>query len=124
MAGFGSEVKLSPLLAEYDYGQFEGLTSEQIEALHPGWELWRDGCPGGESPAEVLDRGMRQLEELDLSQGGNILLFGHGHIFRALTAAYLNQPVEFSSHLILSVASISVLAEEHGQPAVESWNLT
>jgi probable phosphoglycerate mutase len=124
LAGFGAEVSLSPLLAEYDYGQYEGLTSEQIEALRPGWELWRDGCPGGETPAEVLARGIRQLEELDLSLGGNSLLFGHGHIFRALTAAHLKQPVEFSSHLILSVASISVLDQEHGQPAIESWNLT
>jgi probable phosphoglycerate mutase len=122
LAGYGSNLKVSPLLAEYDYGEYEGLTSEQIEVLHPGWELWRDGCPGGETPDQALARCRRQLYELELPNGGNSLLFGHGHIFRALTAAYLRQPVEFGAHLILKVASISILDQEHGQPAIDSWD--
>jgi probable phosphoglycerate mutase len=123
LAGYGSSLKISPLLAEFDYGEYEGLTSEQIEVLHPGWELWRDGCPGGETPDQALARCRRQLDELELPNGGNSLLFGHGHIFRSLTAAYLRQPAEFCAHLILKVASISILDQEHGQPAIDSWDL-
>lgn len=123
LAGFGERLEIAPSLAEYDYGDFEGLTSEEIAERHPGWELWRDGCPGGESPDQVLERANLLLRTLDLPYPGNSLLFGHGHILRAVAAAYLGVPVTFCRHLILKVASISVLDEEHGQPAIASWDL-
>jgi len=123
LAGFSGRLEIAPSLAEYDYGEFEGLTSEEIEVLHPGWELWRDGCPGGETPAQVLERTTKFLQALELPSEGNTLLFGHGHILRAVAAAYLGVPVTFCRHLILKVASVSVLDQEHGQPAIASWDV-
>ena len=124
LAGFKGRLEVDPRLAEYDYGQYEGLTAAEIEARHPGWELWRDGCPGGESPDQVLARAEQLLDQLALPPDADSALFGHGHILRAVAAAYLGLPVGFCTSLILKVASISVLASEHNQPAIESWDLT
>ncbi len=123
LAGFGDRLEIAPLLVEYDYGDYEGLTIEQIQAVQPGWELWRDGCPGGETPQQVLRRAHQLLAELDLPAGADSVLFGHGHILRAVAAAYLGAPIDFCRHLIVAVASISVLGEEHGIPAIASWDL-
>lgn len=123
LAGFADRLEVTPLLAEYDYGDYEGLTSHQIQSRQPGWELWRDGCPGGESPDQVLGRAQRLLQELGLPADGTCLLFGHGHILRAVAAAYLGQGVGLCRHLMVRVASVSVLGREHGQPAIESWDL-
>ncbi len=124
LAGFRGHLEVDPRLAEYDYGQYEGLTAAEIDGRRPGWELWRDGCPGGESPDQVLARAQRLLMEWALPPDRNSVLFGHGHILRAVAAAYLGLPVGFCRSLILRVASISILATEHGQPAIESWDLT
>ena len=124
LAGLGAVVEVDERLAEYDYGEYEGLTSEQIEDLRPGWELWADGCPQGESPAEVLARATGLLQSLGPTEDSNLILFGHGHILRAIAAAYLEVPVGFCRHLILRVASISLLGQEHGQPAIDRWDLT
>lgn len=122
LAGFATP-EVAPLLSEYDYGEYEGLTSEEIQARRPGWELWRDGCPGGESPQEVLDRARRLLSELALPKNGTSVLFGHGHVLRAVAAAYLGLDVGLCRHLMVRVASISVLDQEHGIPAIRSWDL-
>ncbi|MHB8325130.1 MAG: histidine phosphatase family protein [Candidatus Dormibacteria bacterium] len=124
LAGFKGHLEVDPRLAEYDYGQYEGLTAAEIDGRRPGWELWRDGCPGGESPDQVLARAQRLLMEWGLPPDGNSVLFGHGHVLRAVAAAYLGLPVGFCRSLILRVASISILSAEHGQPAIESWDLT
>jgi probable phosphoglycerate mutase len=124
LAGFGDRLEIAPLLREYDYGEYEGLTTAQIQALNPGWDLWRDGCPGGETPLQARDRAARLLADLNLPDEADSALFGHGHIFRALTSAYLGVPVEFCRHLLLGVASISILSHEHGVPAIASWDVT
>jgi len=124
LAGFAGRLEVDPRLAEYDYGQYEGLTAAEIDARQPGWELWRDGCPGGEMPGQVLARAWKLLAGLPLSAEDNSVLFGHGHILRAVAAAHLGLPVSFCASLILKVASISVLASEHNHPAIDSWDLT
>ena len=121
LAGFGVNLEIAPGLREYDYGEFEGLTREQIEGIWPGWDLWRDGCPGGESPEAVLLRAQRLLEGLGLAADDTSVLFGHGHILRAVAAAYLGQDVGICRHLMVQVASVSVLGCEHGLPAIQSW---
>jgi len=124
LAGVRPSPEITPLLREFDYGEYEGVTSEDIERKRPGWDLWRDGCPGGESPNQVVDRCRRLLAELDAQPDHNYALFGHGHVLRALAVAYLSVPVDLCRHLLLQVASISILSHEHGIPAIEAWDLT
>ena len=121
LAGLGERAGVAPDLREYDYGDFEGWTRDQIEASWPGWDLWRDGCPGGESPDQVLGRARRLLKELKPLGSKEVALFGHGHILRAVAAAYLEQEVGLCRHLVVPVASISILGEEHSVPAIVSW---
>ncbi|MGA9775963.1 MAG: histidine phosphatase family protein [Candidatus Dormiibacterota bacterium] len=123
LAGFAGRFEVAPSLAEYRYGEYEGLTGAEIQARRPGWELWRDGCPGGETPDEVLERARQLIRELNSAPAARTLLFGHGHILRAVAAAYLGEPVGICRHLIVKVASVSVLGQEHGLPAIESWDL-
>ncbi|MGH7610014.1 MAG: histidine phosphatase family protein [Candidatus Dormibacteria bacterium] len=123
LAGFPA-AEVSPLLAEFDYGDYEGLSRAEIERARPGWDLWRHGCPGGESPAQVEARARKALAELGSSTERNYLLVTHGHMLRALAAVYLGSSLELCDHLIVAVASISVLAREHGLTAIAAWNLT
>ncbi|MGH7643830.1 MAG: histidine phosphatase family protein [Candidatus Dormibacteria bacterium] len=116
--------EVTPGLMEFDYGEYEGITTAEIERLRPGWELWRDGCPGGESPRQVLDRSYQLLEELGPHPDQNYALFGHGHVLRAVAVAYLGLPLEVCPHLMVKVASISILNREHEVPAIESWDQT
>ena len=88
LAGFGDRIRVHEGLLEYDYGEFEGLTTQQIWETHPRWELFRDGCPGGETPEQMAKRVDGVLDELR-ELGGNILLFGHGHCFRSVAARFL-----------------------------------
>lgn len=115
--------EFTPLLGEFDYGEYEGLTSAQIHQSRPGWDLWRDGCPGGESPQQVLERSRHLLLTLGSRPDRNYALFGHGHTLRAVAAAYLGTPLDLCRHLMLKVASISILSSEHEIPAIEAWNL-
>ncbi|HUY57581.1 MAG TPA: histidine phosphatase family protein [Candidatus Micrarchaeaceae archaeon] len=114
----------TPALMEFDYGEYEGMTSPEIRATRPDWELWRDGCPGGESPHQVLLRSQRLLVELQPHADLNYALFTHGHILRALAAAHLGLTLDLCGHLIVKVASISILGREGEVPAIEAWNLT
>jgi len=111
-------------LAEFDYGRYDGLTGEAIRRQRPGWELWRDGSEGGESPAGVLQRAQRALAVLESeSPPGPLAVVSHGHLLRALTVAYLGLPIAAASGFVLDVASISILDRDHGSPAVHLWNL-
>ena len=83
LAGFGDRIRVHEGLLEVDYGEFEGMTTRQIWKTHPGWELFRDGCPGGETPEQMAKRVDGVIDELR-ELGGNILLFGHGHCFRSV----------------------------------------
>jgi probable phosphoglycerate mutase len=116
--------EVTPLLREVDYGEYEGITSAEIQQMRPDWDLWRDGCPGGETPGQVLSRGRELLAQLDAQEGRNYALFAHGHVLRAVAVAYLGLPLDLCRHLMVKVASISILSQEHGIAAIEAWDLT
>jgi broad specificity phosphatase PhoE len=107
LAGFGDRLETSDALLEFDYGDYEGLTTPEIRASRPGWDLFRDGCPGGETVQAAA---------------GRALLFSHGHQLRILAACYLDLPPEAARHLFLGTASLSVLGDEHEWPAMLLWN--
>jgi probable phosphoglycerate mutase len=119
-AGVG-DFRTSPDLAEFDYGQYEGLTFAEITQERPDWNLWRDGCPGGETPALAADRVDRVLERaLDLA--GRVLIVSHGHISRILAARFIGLPGEAGGLLAFDVACLSLLGYEHERPVILSWN--
>jgi broad specificity phosphatase PhoE len=121
LAGFGDRVELTDALLEFDYGEYEGRTTAEIRATRPGWDLFRDGCPGGETVEDAADRAKALLAELHASDG-RVLLFSHGHQLRILTAYFLGLPPDTARHLFLGTASLSVLGIEHEWPAILLWN--
>ncbi len=123
LAGFGAARKVKADLAEWDYGAYEGMTTKQILARCPGWRLFRDGCPDGESAADAGARADRIVGELRAIDG-NMLLFSSAHFLRVLAARWLGLPPEGGALLVLDTASISVLGYEHdlGEPVIRRWN--
>jgi broad specificity phosphatase PhoE len=121
LAGFGEEVEIWDDLVEWDYGEYEGLTTPEIQVQAPGWNLWRDGCPGGESPAQVSAR-VDAVIARAVEGGGEVILFAHGHILRALSARWLGQDVGFGARMGLSPATISRLGHDHDERVLERWN--
>ena len=121
LTGFGDRVEVRDDLHEWDYGEFEGLTTHQIRSQRPDWELWRDGCPGGESPEEICSRADRLLESLDDS-GGDVIIFAHGHILRVLCARWLGMPVTAGARFALNAGTLSVLGHERETRVIERWN--
>lgn len=122
LAGFTPEI--DPELMEWNYGDAEGRKTVDIRKAMPGWDLFRDGAPNGESVQQISDRADRVLARLKALQG-NVLLFAHGHILRVLAARWVNQPVAFGRALLLSTATISVLSFDHDamdEPAIKLWN--
>jgi broad specificity phosphatase PhoE len=123
-AGLGRRRVVEPDLAEWDYGDYEGLTSAEILRRRPGWNLFRQGCPGGESPAQVSRRADQLLARLR-RQGGNIALFSHGHFGRVLAARWMRLPVAAGERLLLDPASLSIFGHEHknrNSPVLALWN--
>ncbi len=120
-SGFGSEVHADEDLVEWDYGQYEGRRTEEIHAERPGWDLWRDGCPGGESIDSVARRAMRVLARCT-STNGHALLFSHGHFSRMLAAVWLQLPPTRGRSFALKAGSISILSLEHGNPVILAWD--
>jgi len=125
LAGFGDVAEVDPDLLEWNYGEYEGLTSKQIYAQRPGWELFRDGCPGGESPDQIAARADRVISRVR-AVNGNVLLFSSGHFLRVLGARWLGLPALGGGYFLLSTASLSLLGYEHNlsEPAVRLWNDT
>ena len=122
LAGF-PEPRVNELLREVDYGEYEGVTTKDIQEQRPQWELFRDGSPGGETPDQIAAR-MDQLL-LDLAdEPGPILLFGHGHCLRGLAARYLGLEIWVAGLMALDAGSLSILGEEHDHPALRLWNET
>jgi probable phosphoglycerate mutase len=122
IAGYGQQAVIDEDLREWDYGDYEGLTTPEIRAQNPGWLLWRDGCPGGESPAEVgerADRVLARLGEVD----GDALAFAHGHILRVLTARWLELDVAAGARFVLSAGAFGALGYERETRVIERWNL-
>jgi broad specificity phosphatase PhoE len=121
LAGFGDRVELNDALLEVDYGECEGRTTAEIRASRPGWDLFRDGCPGGETVEDAAARARMLLDDLAASDG-RVLLFSHGHQLRILTTVFLGMPPATARHLFLGTASLSVLGVEHEWPAILLWN--
>jgi probable phosphoglycerate mutase len=121
IAGF-QHPRLTPLLREFDYGEYEGITTKEIHAKRPGWELYRDGCPGGETPAQVYERALEFIRLCE-STGGRVIAFAHGHILRAVGVAWLRLDITVAAGLELDVATLSRLRddEEHGR-LLALWN--
>ena len=123
LAGFGNLAERDPDLMEWDYGEYEGRRTAEIHAERPDWQLFRDGCPGGESVADIGARADRVVGRLR-SLPGHVLIFGHGHFFRVLAARWLGLSPSEGSHFVLGTAALSVLGYEHGldNPAILLWN--
>ena len=122
LAGFPDAVP-EPLLLECDYGDYEGVTSAEIHLRRPGWELYRDGCPRGESPAQLARRAAAFVE-LAAGPGGRVLAIAHGHILRAVATAYLGWDITRAVQLSLGTAGIGILFDGDQGRALEHWNLT
>ncbi|MFE6688014.1 histidine phosphatase family protein [Streptomyces sp. NPDC057743] len=123
LAGFGARAQEWDALLEVDYGAYEGLTPAQIRAGRPGWLIWRNGVPEGETLAEVAARA-DEVVSWARSADRDVLVFAHGHILRVLGARWLGLDVSFAARLRLAPTSLSVLGWAYGEPAVESWNET
>jgi broad specificity phosphatase PhoE len=110
-------------LAEWHYGGYEGLTTRQIRARRPDWDLWRDGCPDGESPQLIGARVDGLLERVrPLLERGDVALIGHGHCLRVVGARWTGLPVAAGGVLALDTATLSTLGYEHERPVIRSWN--
>jgi probable phosphoglycerate mutase len=123
LAGFGAGVELDPDLAEWDYGEYDGLTSAQIRERDPGWVLWQTGGPGGETPAHVAARADRVIARLRQVEGDG-LLFSHGHFLRVLAARWLRLAPEAGRYFYLGTAGLGVLQDEREAPVIGAWNLS
>ncbi|MFF1838487.1 histidine phosphatase family protein [Streptomyces sp. NPDC058231] len=123
IAGFADRAQPWDALLEWDYGAYEGLTPAQIQAIRPGWFIWRDGVPEGETLAELSDRA-DEIVAWARSADRDVLVFAHGHILRALGARWLGEDVSFASRIRLDPTSLSVLGWAYGAPALERWNDT
>jgi probable phosphoglycerate mutase len=123
LAGFGDRVEIVDDLHEWDYGEYEGLTTPQIRESRPDWNLWRDGCPGGEMPDQVqarADRVLTRVRALD----GDALVFAHGHILRVIAARWIALPAAAGARLALSAGARCTLGFERETEVLQSWNLT
>jgi broad specificity phosphatase PhoE len=123
LAGLGDPCEVREDLLEWDYGDYEGITTASIREERPDWYLWRDGVPNGETADEVGARCDRVIEEI-LSVDGDVAAFAHGHILRALAARWLEEPVSFGGRLFLSTGSLCVLGFEREVRVVRLWNET
>ncbi|WP_412747166.1 histidine phosphatase family protein [Krasilnikovia sp. MM14-A1004] len=110
-------------LAEWNYGEYEGITTAQIQQARPGWSLWTDGCPGGESPEQVgarLDRVLARARTM--LAGGDVALVAHGHALRVAGARWIGLPPSGGARLRLDTATLSALGFEHGTEVLDTWN--
>jgi broad specificity phosphatase PhoE len=115
------EPELRDDLLEWDYGEYEGRTTKDIRAERPGWYLWTDGAPGGETADEVAARVDRVIAEI-LTVDGDVAIVAHGHVLRALAARWVEQPAAFGGRLYLSTGTISVLGFEREVRVIKRWN--
>ena len=125
LAGFGDRAEIDRDLLEWNYGEYEGRRTADIHKERPDWQLFRDGCPGGESPQQVgarADRMIKRTREIH----GNVLIFSSGHFLRVLTARWLGLEPVGGKYFLLSTASLSALGYEHNlsRPVIQLWNDT
>jgi broad specificity phosphatase PhoE len=123
LAGFGSAAQVEPDLVEWNYGAYEGRTSADIHAERPDWQLFRDGCPGGESPDQVGARADRVARRVRAMRG-DVALFSSGHFLRVFAARWLGLEPAAGRYFLLGTASLSAMGYEHdrSEPAIRLWN--
>lgn len=123
LAGYGDKAAVKPDLAEWDYGAYEGRRTKEILAERPGWQLFRDGCPGGEAAADVAARADRIIAAIRAIDD-DLIIFSSSHFLRVLAARWIGLPPEGGSLLILGTASVSSLGYEHDrtEPVLRAWN--
>jgi broad specificity phosphatase PhoE len=123
LAGYGDRAEPDENLRERDYGEYEGLTTKEIRVEHPGWDVWRDDVPGGETLAELGTRADRVIERA-LAAGGDTLVFAHSHLLRTLGARWIGLGPEGGGKLVLGTAAICVLGFERERRVLKRWNWT
>lgn len=121
LAGLGARMQIDPDLIEWNYGEYEGLTPAQIHRTAPGWMIFSDGCPGGESPDQVGDRVDRVIGRVR-AVAGRVALFAHGHVFRVFAARWIGLPPTHGRHFLLDTSTLNILGYYRGIPAVKCWN--
>jgi broad specificity phosphatase PhoE len=121
LAGFSGQAELEPDLREWDYGDYEGVTTDEIRESRPDWNIFEDGCPGGETLAEVAARVDRAIERVRTVEG-RVLAFAHGHSLRILAARWIGLPPTVGARLVLGTAAVSVLDWDRETPAISRWN--
>jgi len=122
LAGLGQFANVEPDLIEWNYGEYEGLKTDQIRLTSPGWSVFRDGCPGGESPEQVGARADRVITKVRAA-AGNVALFGHGHFTRVLAARWINLSANYGENFLLDTATLNVLGYYRESPAFMIWNV-
>ncbi|MHB8439102.1 MAG: histidine phosphatase family protein [Acidimicrobiales bacterium] len=121
LAGLGARAELCDDLVEWDYGDYEGLTTAEIRAQRPGWTLWHDGVPGGETIDDVAGRARRVVERARAARG-EVVAFGHGHILRIVAALWLGLDAQWAAALLLGTSAVGVLGWERDTPALGRWD--
>jgi probable phosphoglycerate mutase len=123
LAGFGDRAEVVDDLQEWDYGDYDGLTTDEIRNSRPNWTLWDDDCPGGETIEQVAARADRVVARAR-EVGGDVVAFSHGHMLRVLAARWVGMDAAAGACLALSTATVSVLGWERDQPVVRRWNVS
>jgi broad specificity phosphatase PhoE len=121
LAGLATAATVEADLVEWNYGKYEGLTPAQIHATAPGWLIFRDGCPGGETPAHVaarVDRVIKRVRDVE----GDVAVFAHGHVLRVLVARWLGLPASAGRLFLIDTGTLNVLSYYRGLPALKTWN--
>jgi broad specificity phosphatase PhoE len=121
LTGLGAVAQIDRALMEWNYGEFEGLTSREIREKSPEWSLFNDGCPSGETPEQVGDRADRIIARVR-SEQGNVALFAHGHLLRVLGARWLGFSAGAGRHFLLDTGTLNILSYYYGVPAIKTWN--
>jgi len=122
LAGYGEAAQVDQDLMEWDYGAYEGMSTAEIRERRPGWHLWKDGVPGGETAEQVADRARRVILRA-VAAGGDVALFAHGHLLRILAATWIGLAPEQGRLLALSTATVSVLGHERDTRVILHWNM-
>lgn len=121
LSGLADQAEVDTNLIEWNYGEYEGITSKQIHETVPGWLVFNDGAPGGETPEQIGTRADRVIERVQ-SVSGDVALFAHGHILRVLVARWLNLPATAGRNFLLDTGTLNILSSYRGYPAVKTWN--
>lgn len=121
LAGLGNRAFVEPDLMEWNYGEYEGITTAEIHRSRPDWQVFRDGCPGGETPEQIGARVDRVIARVRAAKG-DVALFAHGHVLRVLVARWIGLPPRSGQHFLLDTGTLCILGDYRDVPAVKVWN--